>query len=70
MSLRNATLIAIIGQFVGLVLGFSSCLGRIRWTPTLAIIINTAGPGCLLVFLITLYLKQQTKGDKDERENN
>ncbi len=59
MSLKNATLIAIIGQLLYLSWLISLNLEILKWNRTLGVLMNIVGIGCLLIFLITLYFKQK-----------
>ena len=59
MSLKSATLIAIIGQFLFLLWLISWDLELLRWNRILSVSMNIIGIGCILIFLITLYSKQK-----------
>ena len=59
MSLKSATLIAIIGQFLYLLCLLSLNLELLRWNRIIGVSMNIIGIGCILIFLITLYTKQK-----------
>jgi len=59
MTLKNATLIAIIGQGISLLWYISLNIELFNWSPTLGLVMNFIGFGSLLIFLITLYAKQK-----------
>lgn len=58
MSLKNATLIAIIGEFISLLWAVSINVGLLNWNRAVSVVISIIGTGSLLIFLLTLYLKQ------------
>jgi hypothetical protein len=58
MSLKSATLIAIIGEFISLLWAISINIGVLNWNRAVSVVISIIGTGSLLIFLVTLYLKQ------------
>jgi len=59
MSLKSATLFAIIGQFLTLLWGLSLNLEILHWNRIIAVVMNIISIGSILAFLITLYSKQR-----------
>lgn len=58
MSLKSATLIAIIGQFLDLIWSLSLYLELMHWNRILSVCMSIIGFGSILIFLVTLYSKQ------------
>jgi len=59
MSLKSATLIAIICQFLYLLWIVSLNLGLLRWNQAIGIPMNIIETGSILFFLIILFSKQK-----------
>ena len=59
MRLKSATLIAIIGQILNLLWILSLNLELLYWNHIVGLIMNVIVIGSLLIFLITLYVKQK-----------
>jgi hypothetical protein len=58
MSLKIATLTAIIGQGLYLLWLIALNLNLLQWNRVIGVILNIIGIGSILVFLVTLYVKQ------------
>ncbi len=59
MSLKNATLIAIIGQVLSLLWVLCLNLNLFPWNRIMGLIFNLIGIGSLILFLSILYTKQK-----------
>lgn len=59
MSLKNATLIAIIGQILNLLWVLCLNLNLFHWNRTIGLIFSLIGMGSLILFFIILYSKQK-----------
>jgi len=59
MTLKNATLVAIVGVIINLIIWLGQAFGIFGWSSTLSIIQAIALNGGLFSFLIVLYLKQK-----------
>jgi hypothetical protein len=58
MSLKIATLTAIMGQGLYLLWLIALNLNLLQWNRVIGVILNIIGIGSILVFLVTLYVKQ------------
>lgn len=59
MNLKIATLVAIVGQSIYLLVLLALNLRFLEWSRSMSMIVNVIGSGCLIFFFIVLFIKQQ-----------